>query len=64
MQWEITEFTLSKMVIQLLFETPLYVSLERADTLVIEFTDPDLFITQNGIQILPENRRLNRNLMR
>ena len=30
--------------------------------LVIEFSDPDLFVTENGIQILPEHRRLEKPL--
>ena len=49
MSWEITEFTSTKMTIQLLFETALYVSFEEPDTLVIEFADPDIFITEKGI---------------
>ena len=64
MTWVITEFTRSKMRIQMTFEQALYVSFEATDTLVIEFADPDLFITDGGIQILPEHRRLVRPLMR
>ena len=64
MSWKITEFSPSKMVIQLLFETALFVSFEAPDTLVIEFADPNLFITDKGIQILPENRKIERKLMK
>ena len=52
------------MVIQLYFENAIYVSFEEPDILVIEFADPDIFISENGIQILPENRRLERKLMK
>ena len=52
------------MLIQLRFEFALYISSEGADTLVIEFADPNIFITEKGIQIPEEHRRLTRNLMR
>ena len=52
------------MAIKLLFETALYVSFEEPDTLVIEFADPDIFISENGIQMLPEDRKIERKLMK
>ena len=64
MSWKIIEFTRSKMVLKLLFETALYVSYEEPDTLVVEFADPDIFISENGIRILPEDRKLTRKLMK
>ena len=62
--WRVIELTRDKMVIQLDFENATYISFEAADTLVIEFGDPDLFITGDGIQIRPEDRRIERKLMR
>ena len=64
MTWEIIEFTPSKMKIQLHFETALFISFEAPDILVIEFADPDIFISEHGIQILPENRIIRRKLMK
>ena len=64
MSWEVIQFTSNKMIIQLLFETALYVSFEEPDTVVIEFADPDLFISEQGIQILPEYRKIERKLMK
>lgn len=58
------EFSSTKLSIQLDFEQALYVSFEEADMLVVEFADPDLFLTDDGIRILPENRRLERPLMK
>ena len=52
------------MVIQLRFETAIFVSFEEPDKIVIEFADPDLFISENGIQILPEYRKIERKLMK
>ena len=64
MSWKISEFSPTKMAIQLLFETALFVSFEAPDILVIEFADPDLFVTERGIQILPENRKIEKKLMK
>ena len=46
------------------FEYALNISSEGADTLVIEFVDPDIFISDKGIKIPEEYRRLTRKLMR
>ena len=50
------------MKLQLTFEFALHISFQEADTLVIEFADPDLFVTEHGIRILPEHRRLKKPL--
>ena len=63
--WTVVEYGPSYIHLQLVFEQPLYISFElEADVLVVNFQDQDLFITENGIQILPENRILRRNLRR
>ena len=49
MDWQITLFTASQMKIKLDFTEPLYVSFEEPDILEIEFADPDLFISEEGI---------------
>ena len=51
-------------MIQLNFEFALYISSEGADTLVIEFADPNIFISEKGIKIIDEHRRITRKLMR
>ena len=62
--WEITEFTSTKMLLQIYFEFAKLISFNSPDTLVIEFADPDLFISEGGIQMLPKDRRMTRKLMR
>ena len=64
MTWDLIEFTTSYVEMQLNFEYATFISYEEADTLVVEFADPDLFISGNGIKMLPEHRRLTRPLMR
>lgn len=65
MNWSIQNWSPSKIELQLEFERPLYVSFEKEpDFLVVNFADPDLFITENGIQIPVQHRTLRRNLMR
>ena len=65
MEWEIVNFSPSKIELQLVFEEPLYISFEKEpDTLSVEFADKDLFITNEGIQIQDEHRVLTRSLMR
>ena len=49
----------------MIFEKPLYISYEDdPDLLVIKFADEELFVTENGIKIQPQDRVLTRNLMR
>ena len=65
MTWSILKFDSNQMDVQLYFEQPLYVSFEdEADVLVAHFADEELFITENGIKILPDNRTLRRQLRR
>ena len=52
------------MALTLDFEHAKLISFNKADILVIEFGDPDLFLTADGIQIKPEDRRIERELMR
>ena len=47
--WKVLKFTKEMMVLQLEFEFAKYISFNKPDTLVIEFGDADLFITDNGI---------------
>ena len=61
--WEITEFTSTKMLLQIYFEFAKHISFNSPDTLVVEFADPDLFISDGGIQMLPDHRRMTRELM-
>lgn len=65
MDWYIDSYSASKIELQLKFEKPLYISIEKEpDILKINFADADLFITENGIQIRPEHRNLSRKLSR
>ena len=49
MSWEIVELETTRMLIQINFESPLMISYELADEVVITFADSDLFITEVGI---------------
>lgn len=60
LSWNITSRTAQSIFIQLDFDEPLFISFEEADVLEINFGDPDLFISTNGIQILEENRKISR----
>lgn len=62
MSWEIVTMTATEIKLQLTFDDPLFVSFSKPDTLQVTFYDPDLFITTEGIQILPEDRRIRRPL--
>ena len=43
----------------------MYISFEKEpDILVLRFADENLFVTDKGIQILPEQRTLTRKLMK
>lgn len=64
MTWNITDITTTSLSIKMVFTDPLYVSVSEADKVVVTFADTDLFITEQGIRIKPENRILRRNLMR
>ena len=62
--WEVTELTQTKMMIQLTFDDPLLISYEKADILLINCADPKIFISKEGNSISPERRLLRRELMR
>ena len=64
MTWEYTEFTQTKMVIQAYFEEPLSISFDDPNFISIKFSDPDLWISEVGIQMEPDDRLLSRPLMR
>lgn len=64
MRWNVTEITTRSMSIKIDFNDPLYVSLDDADIVLITFLDADLFITETGIRIKPEDRQLSRRIMR
>ena len=64
MDWEVIEFSQTKLRIQANFEKPLEISFEEPNQIVIIFADPDLWISPVGIQMEPENRKLRRHLMR
>ena len=49
MTWKVTEFEARKMLIQLTFETPLLISYDEPDTIIVTFADADLFISTAGI---------------
>ena len=52
------------MSIKIDFNDPLYVSFDDADIVLVTFLDADLFITETGIKIKPEDRQLSRRIMR
>lgn len=62
--WNVTEYTSDKMTLKLFFDDALYISFEKADTLVIVFADEELFISEDGIKISEESRILKRKLVR
>ena len=65
MSWSVVKFDANHLDIQLFFEEPLYISFEsEADTVVVNFADEELFISEDGIKILPEDRVLRRKLPR
>ena len=49
MTWSIKELTLYKMVIQVDYETPLFISYGLPDFAVVNFADPELWVSSTGI---------------
>ena len=64
MKWEIVELTQNKLIIQIKFETPLQISFDTPDYLVVIFADKDLWISETGSQIASDYRQLRRALMK
>lgn len=65
MTWTIVKFDANQLDIKLEFKEPLYISFEsEADTLVVDFADEKLFISEDGIKMLVEDRVLRRKLPR
>ena len=44
--WNVTQITAFTMKIQMVFESPLYISYNKADAVAVTFADPSLFISQ------------------
>lgn len=49
MKWKILSITPRGMKLQVNFDNPLHVSFEEPDLLEVNFADPDLFLSANGI---------------
>ena len=65
MSWSVVKFDANQLDIQLFFDEPLYISFEsEADTVVVNFSDEELFISEDGIKILFDDRVLRRKLPR
>ena len=63
--WKIVGYSAGRIEIDLGFLKPLYISFEKEpDTLIVEFADEDLFITDKGIKIQEKHRILSRKLAR
>ena len=62
--WNVTAITSSEMDIKMVFESPLYISYSEPDSVVVNFSDKNLFRSDEGVQLSDENRLLRRELMR
>ena len=48
----------------MVFESPLYISYSEPDSVVVKFSDKNLFRSDEGVKLPDENRLLRRELMR
>ena len=63
LKWEVVEFNPWSLKIQLYFEHPLSISFEATDTLVVNFTDRNFWISHAGARFNPEYQEIRRPLM-
>lgn len=64
LKWEFISRSPELWEIQLDFDEPLNISFEAPDLIEINFADPELFISDNGIKIPQDRRKISRELTR
>ena len=62
--WNVTAISSTEMDIKMVFESPLDISYSEPDSVVVNFSDKNLFKSDKGVQLPDENSLLKRELMR